>query len=77
MLEMLFPNSDQRNMRESLNKAKRQALLMQKGAATDHSLTGRTLSRVSSVFISLPLTLMKRFGFTIFPIGYLEKGHVG
>jgi hypothetical protein len=32
---------------------------------------------ISSVFISLPLTLMDWFGFTIFVIGYLEKGASG
>jgi hypothetical protein len=42
LLEMPFPNDDQRNTRESLSKAKRKALLLQKGAATDHSLIGRT-----------------------------------
>jgi hypothetical protein len=34
--EMPFRNSDQRNMQESLSKAKRKVLLLQKGAATDH-----------------------------------------
>jgi hypothetical protein len=42
MLEMLFPNSDQRNMWDSFSKAKRKVLLLQKGAATDYSLIGRT-----------------------------------
>jgi hypothetical protein len=32
---------------------------------------------VSSLFISLPLILMDCFGFTIFAIGYLEKGARG
>jgi hypothetical protein len=42
VLEVPFPNDDQRNMQESLSKAKRKVLLAQKGAATDHSLLGRT-----------------------------------
>jgi hypothetical protein len=41
-LEMPFPNDDQRNTQESLSKAKRKVLLLQKGATTDHSLKGRT-----------------------------------
>jgi hypothetical protein len=66
---MPFPNSNQRNTRESLSKTKRKALLLQKGAATDHSLIGRTLSGeiVEFFSLSLPLTLMDRFGFTNFP----------
>jgi hypothetical protein len=35
---MPVPNTDQRNMRESLSKAKRKVLLLQKGAATDHNI---------------------------------------
>jgi hypothetical protein len=42
LIEMPFPSSDQRYMQESLSKAKRKHLLLQKGAATDHSLIGRT-----------------------------------
>jgi hypothetical protein len=42
---MPFPSSDQRNMRESLSKAKRKVLLLQKGAATDQSDRQNTLSR--------------------------------
>jgi hypothetical protein len=42
VLEMLFPNDDQRNIWELLSKAKTTVFLLQKGAATDHSLTGRT-----------------------------------
>jgi hypothetical protein len=42
MLEMLFPNSDQRNTWESLSKAKRKVLLLQESAATHQSLIGRT-----------------------------------
>jgi hypothetical protein len=42
-------------------------------AATSHSLICRTHCARSSVFITLPLTLTDGFGFTIFPIGYLEK----
>jgi hypothetical protein len=38
LFEMPFPNSDQRNTRKSLSKAKK-VLLLQKGA--DHSLIGR------------------------------------
>jgi hypothetical protein len=34
LLEMPFPSSDQRNTQESLSKAKRKVLLLQKGAAT-------------------------------------------
>jgi hypothetical protein len=40
LFEMPFPKSDQRNTRKSLSKAKK-VLLLQKGAATDHSLIGR------------------------------------
>jgi hypothetical protein len=59
LLEMPFPDSDQRNTRESLSKAKREVLLLQKAIATDHSLIGRThWVGISSVFISLSLTLM-------------------
>jgi hypothetical protein len=36
-----------------------------------------TLSGISLVFISLSLTLMDGFGFTIFAIDYLEKGAHG
>jgi hypothetical protein len=39
---VLFPNGDQRNTQELFSKAKRKVLLLQKGAATDHSLIGRT-----------------------------------
>jgi hypothetical protein len=75
MLEMLIPHSDQRNMQLSLSKAKRKVLLLQKCAATDQSLIGEhTEQGLSSVFLSLPLTLVDRSGFTIFAIGYLEKG---
>jgi hypothetical protein len=42
LLEIPFPNDDQRNTRESLSKTKRKVLLLQKDAATDHSLIGRT-----------------------------------
>jgi hypothetical protein len=38
---MLFPKDDQRNTQELLSKAKKN-LLLQKGAATDHILIGRT-----------------------------------
>jgi hypothetical protein len=54
VLEVLFPNSDQRNTWELLNKAKRKVLLLQKGAAQDHSLIGRThLSGKSTQIIFL------------------------
>jgi hypothetical protein len=61
-----------------LSKAKKN-LLLQKGAATDHILIGRTqwLESQLSFYLCLSLTLMDGFGFTIFTIGYLEKGHVG
>jgi predicted NUDIX family NTP pyrophosphohydrolase len=42
VLEMLFPNVDQRNTWESLSKAKRKVLLVQRGTAADRSLIGRT-----------------------------------
>jgi hypothetical protein len=35
VLEMPFPNDDQRNTWKSLSKVKRKVLLLQKGAATD------------------------------------------
>jgi hypothetical protein len=41
LLEVPFPNSDQRNSGESLSKAKSKILLLQKGIATDHSLISR------------------------------------
>jgi hypothetical protein len=41
LLEMPFPNDDQRNTQESLSKAKR-SFILQKGTATDYSLIGRT-----------------------------------
>jgi hypothetical protein len=37
LLEVLFPNSNQRNTRELLSEAKRRVLLLQKGAATDQT----------------------------------------
>jgi hypothetical protein len=42
VLEVPFPNSDQRNTQQWLNKAKRKVVLLQKDAAADHSLKGRT-----------------------------------
>jgi hypothetical protein len=42
LLEVPFPNCDQRNTWELLSKAKRKVLLLQKGAARDHILIGRT-----------------------------------
>jgi hypothetical protein len=38
---MPFPNTDQRNTWELLRKEKEKVLLLQKGAAIDHSLIGR------------------------------------
>jgi hypothetical protein len=50
-LEVPFPNNDQRNTRESLSKAKRKVLLLQKGAATDHSLIEHTWWEVHPDYI--------------------------
>jgi hypothetical protein len=42
VLEVPFPNNDQRNTQELLSKAKGKVLLLVKGTATDSSLIGRT-----------------------------------
>jgi hypothetical protein len=52
--KVLYPNNDQRNTWESLNKAKRKVLLLWKGTTTDHSLIGRTQWVESQIrFLSL------------------------
>jgi hypothetical protein len=60
------------------SRSARQTLTCAEGCRLDPSPIGRTTEwGVSSVFISLPLTLMNWFGFTVFAIGYLEKGARG
>jgi hypothetical protein len=58
---LMFPNRNQRNTQELLSKAKRKVLLLQKGAATDHSLICRAHWGggwgESAQFLSLMLSL--------------------
>jgi hypothetical protein len=67
-LEVLFTNGDKETLWSC--SARQKVLLLQKGAATDHSLIAEHPEQeVCSVLIphvSLRLTLMDRFGFTIF-----------